>query len=258
MASEKRVVLVTGANGGIGLETVVHLAQSSDEYHILLGSRSAEKGNKALQEIKSAHGEPLKSIVTVLQLDVTSRESILAAKDGIESDFGKLDVLINNAGILPIGPGQETLERLRMTFETNLFGPWLLTEALEPLLKNSSAPMIINVSSDQGSITRKLEPGNPGAALPGEHYRASKSAFNMMSACQRYSFKEWGCRVCAFNPGFCVTNLTGENGRQLRIDRGARPASDPAQAMVAVVEGKRDKDFETNGMFDLDGGFLPW
>ncbi|KAF7514746.1 hypothetical protein G7054_g15043 [Neopestalotiopsis clavispora] len=257
MASDKKIVLITGANGGIGLETVVHLAQSSPSYHILLASRSVEKGDKALQEIKSAHGESLQSSVSVLKLDVTSRESVLAAKDEIESTHGRLDVLINNAGILLIQP-MDILEKLRTTFETNVFGPWFLTETLEPLLKKSASPLVINVSSDQGSITRKLDPTNPGAKLPGEPYRASKSAFNMMSACQRYAYKEWGCRVCAFNPGFCVTNLTGEKGRQIRIDNGARPASDPARAMVIIIEGKRDKDFEENGMFDLDGGFLPW
>lgn len=94
--------------------------------------------------------------------------------------------------------------------------------------------------------------------MPGEHYRDSKSALNMMAACQRYSYREWGCRVCAFNPGFCVTNLTGEKGRQMRIENGARPAKDAADALVAVVLGKRDADFEKNGMIDLDGGILPW
>lgn len=216
-----------------------------------------EKGNNALNKIKATHGDLLKSTISVLQLDVTSRDSILAAKDDVEKTYGKVDVLLNNAAVLIITP-MDRLELLRATFETNVFGPWFLTEVLEPLLKKSANPLIINVSSDQGSITRKLEPNNPGASLPGEHYRASKAALNMMAACQRYSYKSWGARVCAFNPGFCVTNLTGEKGVQTRIDNGARPAKDAADALVDVIMGKRDTDFEKNGMIDLDGGILPW
>lgn len=216
-----------------------------------------EKGNNALHEIKSAHGDSLKSTISVLQLDVTSRESIIAARDAVDKTYGKADVLVNNAGILIVEP-MDRLELLRTTFETNVFGPWYLTEVFESLLKKSAAPLVVNVSSDQGSITRKLDPTNPYAALPGEHYRASKAALNMMAACQRYSYKEWGCKVCAFNPGFCVTNLTGPEGRRRRIEQGARPAKDAADALVAVVLGKRDGDFEKNGMINLDGGILPW
>lgn len=252
-----RLMTTLGANSGIGLETVVGLAGASAEYHILLGTRSTENGEKALQQIKSAHGNSIKSSVSILQLDVTSRHSILAARDEIEKSYGKLDVLINNAAILITEP-MDRLDLLRKTFETNVFGPWYLTEVLEPLLRKSATPVIINVSSDQGSVTRKLDPTNPYAKLPGEHYRASKSAMNMMAACQRTSYKEWGCRVCAFNPGFCVTNLTGEKGRQVRIDNGARPAKDAADALVEIILGKRDEDFEKNGMFDVDGGLLPW
>jgi NAD(P)-dependent dehydrogenase (short-subunit alcohol dehydrogenase family) len=201
-----------GANSGIGLETVVSLAQVSENYHILLCARSLEKGNNALHEIKSTHGNSLKSTISILHLDVTSKKSIFAAKNDVEKTYGKVDVLVNNAAVLIIQP-MDRLELLRATFETNVFGPWILTEVFESLLKKSASPLVINISSDQGSITKKLDPTNPGAAIPGEHYRASKAAFNMMAACQRYSYKEWGCKVCAFNPGFCVTNLTGEKGR---------------------------------------------
>ncbi|KAF3763003.1 putative short chain dehydrogenase/reductase [Cryphonectria parasitica EP155] len=260
MAPDKKIVLITGANSGIGLETVVCLSQASPDYHIILCARTVDKGNKALQEVKASHGDSLKSPISVLQLDVTDAQSIEAAKEHIEKEFGRLDVLVNNAAILII-PSQQPMakiELLRTTFETNVFGPWLLTDALEPLLQKSANPLVINVSSDQGSITRKLDPTNPGAAIPGEHYRASKSALNMLAACQRYSYKEWGCKVCAFNPGFCVTNLTGEKGRQTRIEHGARPARDAAEALVDVIAGKRDADLEKNGMVDLDGGILPW
>ncbi|KAF4972246.1 hypothetical protein FSARC_1143 [Fusarium sarcochroum] len=257
MSPEKKVVLITGSNSGIGFETIALLAQVSDEYHIIMCARSIEKGDEALRNIRSTYGMTIKSTISVIQLDVTDKESILAARDELKKSYGKLDVLVNNAGILILEP-MERLDLLRKSFETNLFGPWYLTEVLEPLLKASAAPLIIDVTSDQGSITRKLDPTNPWASLPGEHYRASKSGVNMMAACQRYSYKEWGCRVCAFNPGFCVTNLSGEENRQMRIDGGARPAIDAANAMVEIIIGKRDADFELNGMMDIDGGILPW
>ncbi|KAJ4263333.1 hypothetical protein NW762_006151 [Fusarium torreyae] len=257
MSTDKKIVLVTGSNSGIGFETIASLAQVSDEYHIIICARSIEKGDEALRKIRSSYGATIKSTISILQLDVTDRESILAVSDELKKLYGKLDVLVNNAGILIIEP-MDRLELLRKTFETNVFGPWYLTEVLEPLLKASAAPLIINVTSGQGSVTRKLDPSNPWAALPGEHYRASKSAMNMMAACQRYSYKEWGCRVCAFDPGFCVTNLTGEENRQFRVERGARPATDAANAMVEIILGKRNDDFEKNGMLDIDGGVLPW
>ncbi|PSS03227.1 putative short chain dehydrogenase/reductase [Coniella lustricola] len=272
MAAEKKIVLITGANSGIGLETVVSLSQASPDYHIFLASRNLEKGRKALSDIQSAHGASLQSPISVLQLDVTDAQSIAAAKTHIEtSHSGRLDVLISNAGILPLPhdePGEAKIELLRKTFETNVFAPWLLTDVLEPLLRNSAkakttggkqqSPLLVYVSSAQGSITMKLDPTNEHAKMPGEHYRASKSALNMLAACHRYAFREWGCRVCAFDPGFCVTNLTGEKGRQMRIDHGARSAKDPADELVRIILGERDAHFEENGMMDVDGGIKPW
>lgn len=134
----------------------------------------------------------------------------------------------------------------------------LLTETLEPLLKESKKPYIVYVSSGQGSITRRLDPTSEHRHVRGDTYRMSKSAMNMLAACHRYNYAEWGCKVLAFNPGFCVSNLTGEKGREMRIELGARDPQDPAVALVDVVLGKRDGDIEKNGMVDLDGGVLPW
>jgi NAD(P)-dependent dehydrogenase (short-subunit alcohol dehydrogenase family) len=85
-----------------------------------------------------------------------------------------------------------------------------------------------------------------------------KAALNMLAACHKVNFAEWGCKVCAFNPGFCVTNLTGEAGRAMRIQYGARDPRDAADALVKVVTGKRDADIEKSGIVDLDGAVLPW
>lgn len=87
----------------------------------------------------------------------------------------------------------------------------------------------------------------------------SKAALNMLAACDRYGFRSWGGKVTSFNPGWCVTNLTGEEGRGMRERGGARSAEDPARALVEVVNGKRDKEaWEKSGILDLDGGVRPW
>ncbi|KAI0601000.1 putative short chain dehydrogenase/reductase [Biscogniauxia sp. FL1348] len=232
------VILVTGANSGIGYETVIALATVLSDSHILLGSRTLEKGERPW-------------------IDVTDKESINTVKEHIDSQFGKLDVLINNAGIVAYQTADK-LTALRQTFETNVFGQAILTEALEPLMKKATKPYIIYISSGQGSVTLRLDPEDPHRNVRGDAYRMSKSALNMLAACQRYNYAEWGCRVLAFNPGWCISNLTGVNGREARIKGGARDPREPAIALVDIVLGKRDDDIEKNGMVNLDGGILPW
>lgn len=193
----------------------------------------------------------------MIQIDVTDQKTIDAARKQIETQLGKLDVLINNAGILIYQP-MDQLTALRETFETNLFGQVMVTEALEPLLKKSANPYIIYVSSEQGSVTSRLDPEYEYRNIRGDSYRMSKAALNMLAACHRFNFAEWGCKVLAFNPGWCVSNLTGEKGREMRLKGGARDPKEPAAALADIVLGKRDADIEKNGMVDLDGGILPW
>lgn len=118
------------------------------------------------------------------------------------------------------------------------------------------------VSSDQGSITDRLDPSYKWYKIRGDYYRMSKAALNMLAACHKVNFEEWGCKVCAFNPGFCVTDLSGPENRAMRVQYGARDARDPAVALVKVVKGERDGDIAKqageSGMIDLDGGLLPW
>ncbi|KAI2601742.1 putative short chain dehydrogenase/reductase [Hypoxylon sp. NC1633] len=257
MASNKTIILVTGANSGIGYETVVALSHASADFHILLGSRSAERGQKALDDMRSAYDGSLKGTISVVQIDVTDQKSIDTAKEKVGRQFGKLDVLINNAGVL-VYQQIDTPTALRQSFEANVIGQAAVTEALEPFLKKAAKPYVIYVSSEQGSVTQRLDPNYKYYHLRGDAYRVSKAALNMLAACHRYNFAEWGCRVLAFNPGWCVTNLTGEKGREMRIKGGARDPKEPAAALVDIVQGKRDTDIEKNGIIDLDGGVLPW
>ncbi|KAI1374713.1 hypothetical protein F4677DRAFT_446977 [Hypoxylon crocopeplum] len=253
----KHIFPQRGANSGIGYETVVALSHASAEFHILLGSRSLEKGQKALKDIQSTYDGYLKGTISVLQIDVIDLKSIQAAKDRIETQFGRLDVLINNAGII-VYQQVDTLTALRQSFETNVIGQNMVTETMEPLLKKAAKPYLIYVSSEQGSITQRLDPGYKYYHMRGDAYRISKAALNMLAACHRYNYAEWGCQVLAFNPGWCITNLTGEKGREMRLKGGARDPKEPARALADIVQGKRNANIEKNGMVDVDGGVLPW
>ncbi|KAK0701452.1 hypothetical protein B0T21DRAFT_455866 [Apiosordaria backusii] len=211
MTTDKTIVLITGATSGIGLETTIALSKSSPSYHLLLGARNVEKGATALAKIQSEHGSALLSPIDVIHLDVTSAPTIESTASYLDSHFGRLDVLIQNAGIIVHHPCP-TLENLRQTFETNVFGAKVLTEAMVPLLKKSTNPRVIYVSSEQGSITLRLDPEYKYKNTRGTEYKMSKAALNMLAACDRYEFREWGGKVTAFNPGWCVSNLTGEGG----------------------------------------------
>lgn len=255
------MISISGANSGIGLETVVALSQASPNIHILLGSRSLERGTKALEAMQSSSHltGTLKGTISVLEIDVSDKSSIQSAKEHVDDTYGKLDVLINNAGIIVICPC-DTLTNLRETFETNVFGPMIVTEIFESLLRKSTlpSPYIIYVSSEQGSVTLRLDPDYKYKDVRGDTYRMSKAAMNMLAACHKFNYAELGWKVLAFNPGFCVTNLTGEKGREMRVNAGARTARDPADALVEIILGKRGEDVTSNGIVDLDGGVQPW
>ncbi|KAI1171160.1 putative short chain dehydrogenase/reductase [Nemania sp. FL0916] len=257
MEATKTVILVTGGNSGIGYEAVMALANASSDFHIFLGSRSKENGQEALRKIQATSGSGLKGSVSVIQIDITNQESINSARENIESQFGRLDVLINNAGMAAYQE-PDMIKALRDTFEVNVVGQLMVTNTFEPLLKKSSNPYVIYVSSSQGSVTQRLDPDYEHRHVRGDTYRISKAALNMLAACHRYNFSEWNCKVLAFNPGWCITNLTGEKGREMRTKMGARDPKQPALSLVDIVLGRRDEDIAQNGMIDTDGGILPW
>jgi NAD(P)-dependent dehydrogenase (short-subunit alcohol dehydrogenase family) len=241
-----------GANAGIGYDTSALLASVSLDNHILMGVRSLSKGEKALAEIQAKHPQ---GSLSLIQLDVTDDDSIAAAAKKIEVDFGVVDVLINNAGISTSGEGI-TRESLRAVFETNVYGPTLLTQAVVPLLKRSKAPKIINVSSGLGSIAIRSDPKDPFYGVTAEEYRMSKSALNMLSACQTAQLKEFGAKVWAYCPGYVITNLTGEADRQNRANRGAESSETSAQGILEILEGQRDA--EAGGFVTKYGKSYAW
>ncbi|KAK4495232.1 hypothetical protein PRZ48_013561 [Zasmidium cellare] len=250
MATSKTIVLITGANSGIGYELVRQLLSQKDT-HILLGSRSLEKGQKALSTLQSLN---LPGSVELLQLDVSSPSSITAAAEKVTKDHGYISHLINNAGIaMPPREDMPLSDLMDLCFRTNATGTLLTTEAFGPLLlKSPTTPQrIINVSSGAGSIDRRLDPSSTMYSTSAVHYRASKAAMNMITADAAVQYGEKGVRVFAVCPGFTESGLSGFN----TVEMGAKPVAEGAKPILDILEGKRD---EEHGLFLHVDGTIPW
>lgn len=258
MAADKKIFLVTGvddspkpldevmltqipqhkgSNNGIGFDTCAYLAKDSSNNHVLVCSRSVDKGKKALADLEAQ--KPQGSL-SLLQLDVSDPASIAAAAKAVECDYGKLDVLINNAGVVSFNP--DTMANYHEAFNANFFGAVATTEAFLPLLRKSDTRRIIYVSSTLGSSTMRSDKSYFGYAVKGNSYRTSKAAMNMLAACNHEDLGEEGFKVHAVCPGFVVSNLTGETGRKERIERGAPSSETSASFILDVAKGSRDSD----------------
>ncbi|KAF2219266.1 hypothetical protein BDZ85DRAFT_268990 [Elsinoe ampelina] len=238
MPASKYIVLITGGNSGIGLELARQLMADSTK-HIILGSRSIQKGEDAIQKLQQHH-QP--GTIELLEVDVADESSISAAAKTVENKHGRLDALVNNAAVAVV---DGTLgEQMQRCFLVNATGPALMGEAFEPLLRRSiGIPRILNVSSGAGSIGRRLDPSSPSYKMDHIQYRASKSALNMVSASQAVRFGEFGIKVFSYCPGFTVSNLSSMN----HAENGARSTSESVAPMVKVLDGSRDAEH---------GGFL--
>ncbi|MCJ1457988.1 hypothetical protein MMC28_008357 [Mycoblastus sanguinarius] len=233
MAAKTTVALVTGGNNGIGFETCMLLA-SQPQYHVIMGSRSLEKGQAALAHIQSRN---LAGSISLVQLDVTSDASIDAARKEVASQWGHLDILINNAGICPLTFDREVL---REVLETNTISPGLVTQAFAPLLKKANQARVVYVSSALGSIGMRSDLSSAMSKQDYKSYRISKAALNMLVTCDAWQYEKDGIKVFAFCPGYVVTDLAGM--RQAKIDQGAPTAEGSARGLLDIAEGKRDAD----------------
>jgi NAD(P)-dependent dehydrogenase (short-subunit alcohol dehydrogenase family) len=237
-----RVALVTGGNKGIGKEIARQLGGHG--YTVLVGSRDFDRGATAAREL-AADGVDARA----LQLDVTDQGSVDAAAKTIERDFGRLDLLVNNAGIaIDWGrrPGEVPVDMLRRTYETNVFGAVTVTNAMLPLLRKASGARIVNVSSELGSLTMAAAP-EVGFDVNLLAYASSKSALNSVTVTYARDLRAEGIAVNAVNPGYCATDLNDNRGR-LSASQGAS---------VAVAVATREGEFHT-GQFHTEGGLLPW
>ncbi|MBU3061098.1 SDR family oxidoreductase [Nocardia sp. NEAU-G5] len=246
--------LITGANKGIGYETARLLAARG--MTVLLGARSAELGGAAAEKLAAEGAD-----AHFVQLDVTDEESIARAAERIEAEYGKLDVLVNNAGITGVfdGDGKPSttgLTNLRNVFETNIFGVVAVTNAMLPLLRRAEAARIVNVSSEVGSIGAQMNPDGPMWGMASIPYAASKTALNMVTA--QYAKELWDTpiKVNAANPGYCATDLNGhtgfrtaEQGAEPTVHLATLPADGPSgQLWGHIWGGERDGEY----------GQLPW
>ncbi|RFU27334.1 hypothetical protein B7463_g8992, partial [Scytalidium lignicola] len=238
------IVLITGANRGIGFGTARKLIQEHPGYHVIIGSRDASQGAKSAAEL-SSEGLSASSV----QLDITDDDSIMTARDYVEREFGRLDVLINNAGISFEGREMEYSLRQRMakTFDVNVFGTAAVTDAFLPLLEKSENPRIVFVSSMAGSLTQSTDFSDPWTKVPMLAYRSSKAAVNMVMAHFASQTVEKGFKVNAVCPGYIGTNLNNFQGTGT-LDDGAR---------IVVKMATLGKDGET-GTFSTIDGLSPW
>jgi NAD(P)-dependent dehydrogenase (short-subunit alcohol dehydrogenase family) len=198
-----------------------------------------------------AQGLPVEAIA----LDVTDADSIAAAAKEVEQRHGRLDILINNAGILADDPSrkvsEQSLEAWRTTFDTNVFGLIAVTQAFLPLLRKSTAGRIVNVSSALGSVTLHADPSSFIYDFKIPAYNVSKSAVNAWTVQLAYELKDTGIKVNTIHPGYVKTdmnNVEGEQRGELDVPEGARTS-----VRLALV----DKDGPNGGFFYMDQ-VLPW
>ena len=239
--ADKKIALITGANKGIGKEIARQLGTQG--MTVLIGARDAERGEAAAAELREGGAD-----ARHIGVDVTDPDGLAAAAALVERDFGRLDVLVNNAGIALEGPaGGLTLDLLRQTYETNVFGVYSVTEAFLPLLKKSDAGRIVNMSSELGSLTSNSDPEWGFAAVKPLAYNSSKAALNMMTVILAAQLKDTPIKINSANPGYVATDLNGNSGPRT-VEQGAT---------VAVHLATLPADGPTGGFFDEDG-VLPW
>jgi NAD(P)-dependent dehydrogenase (short-subunit alcohol dehydrogenase family) len=221
----KRVALVTGANQGIGFQVAKELVAQG--LTVLVGSRNHERGLAAAREIGVG--------AIALQLDVTDQASIAAAAEGIRTEFGRLDILVQNAAISNTRkgnlslqeyaqvslPSNVPLDEVRTIWETNVFGVLAVYQAMLPLLRETPNANIVNVSSGVGSLTLNADPNFPYRKMFGPGYAASKAALNAMTLAMMVELESTTIKIRLVSPAFTKTALTGFEGTE-SVEQGSR------------------------------------
>jgi NAD(P)-dependent dehydrogenase (short-subunit alcohol dehydrogenase family) len=245
MAQDKKVALITGANRGIGIETAKQLGEKG--ITVVVTARKLKAAEETAAELKAqgidAYG---------IQLDVTSAADRAAAAKYLEEKFGKLDILINNAGINSATgfaniTSQVTDEELQRIFTTNLFAVVSVTRELLPLLKKSDAGRIVNLSSILGSLTLHADPTSPIADFKSFAYDGSKSALNAYTIHLAHELKGTAIKVNSAHPGWVKTEM-GTDAAPMEIPDGAKTS-------VALALLGADGP---SGRFIHLGSELPW
>ena len=213
MQGKKNIALVTGSSSGIGFETALILARNG--FHTYASMRNLEK-SKNITEIANRENLPLQ----IVQLDVDDDRSVKEAIGKIESEQERLDVLVNNAGYVLLGPVEQlSIKEFKEQFETNFFGVIRIIKEVLPIMRRQRGGTIVNISSSAGRIGLPLN----------SPYVASKFALEGLSESIAYEVEQFGIRVVIIEPGFIRTNL---------INSGASPkrALDPKSPYFSLME----------------------
>jgi NAD(P)-dependent dehydrogenase (short-subunit alcohol dehydrogenase family) len=225
------VTLITGANKGIGHETARQLLELGHD--VWIGARDAERGAEAAAELGARS----------VQLDVTDDDSVGRALAEVGAAAGRLDLLVNNAGVLETGLDAAAAER---SFAVNAVGVVRVTEAALPLLRRSSSPAVVTVSSSMGSFWAVTNPERPESAMPLALYAASKAAATMLTL--QYAKAHPGIRFTALEPGTTATDMTAAFGI-------GRPVAESARVVVRLATQGPDAP---TGTLQDETGVLPW
>jgi NAD(P)-dependent dehydrogenase (short-subunit alcohol dehydrogenase family) len=247
----KPVALITGANKGIGLQIAKELAKHG--LTVLVGSRNLERGEAAAKSVgEHAHA---------IQIDVTDQASIAAAAQRIRKEFGRLDVLVNNAAITSVAPAGTSfdermktnvpsispLDNIRGVFETNVFGVIAVTQAMLPLLREAPAGRIVNLGSSAGSLTLNSDPRCEHRQIFGAAYSPSKAALHAITLAFAIELEKTNIKVNVACPGYVATDLNDFRGTRT-VEQGAREA-----VRLALLDANGP-----TGTFSNEDGPLPW
>jgi len=233
--ADKQIVLITGANTGLGLEVVKALYKSNGVYDIIVGSRSTSKAEEAIVNVKGETHQS-KSSLNILQIDISSDDSIRKAFEQVSAEFGRVDIVICNAGASfdnAAAKGEMTVrEAFNATWDVNVSGTHVMTHEFAPLLLKSSNPRLMFVTSGTSSLSETASMdypplarlnASPPAGWPKPQsinsvvsYRSSKTGLNMLMREWAKNLKNDGVKVFAISPGFLATNLGNLGPEQLK------------------------------------------
>lgn len=239
---KKKTALITGANKSIGFETARQLGRLG--YAIWIGARDEIRGTEATERL-SLEGIDARFI----SIDVTADASIATAAARVKSEDGKLDVLVNNAGIPGemVPPSHQSVDDVRRIYETNVFGPVRVTQAFLPLLKSAERANVVMVSSGLGSLGWLSDPTNQFFGINFLGYNSSKSALNAVTVAFAKELAASGIKVNAADPGYTATDFNGHSGY--------RTVEQAARGIVWLAS--LDMSGPSGGFY-FDGELIPW
>ena len=238
-----KIALVTGANKGIGYEVARQLGQQG--VIVLAGARNSNLGDSAAAQLRAGGAD-----ATFVELDVTNPETVARAAGIIRQRHGRLDILINNAGINEKGDGPPSVadaDAVRRVIEVNFFGVLTVTQAMLPLVRNSASGRIVMVSSGLGSLTWNADPAWPFASVKLLGYNGSKALLNMLTVQLAWELRDTSIKVNAVNPGYTATDLNENRGTQTVAEGAAE----------TVLRALAPDDAPT-GTFTETGASDPW